>query len=228
MAKSEPKKRNLTRKKIVAKAIKLADKVGAEGISMRLVAKELKVEAMSLYNHVKNKSDLIDAVVDQIFSEITWPHKSTDWKEAMLARAISTREILKQHPWCIPLLESRKTPGPNTLLHHNNVLECLFTSGFSLKLAGHAFSVLDAYTYGFISSEQSLPFDDDTQLQEVAKEMAANFPKDSYPALFEFTIGHVLQPGYSYFDEFKFGLRLIIDQLDAMNKSAMHKEHEGH
>ena len=214
MSNAKTKKRNLSREKIVSKAIKLADKSGLDSLSMRAIAKELKVEAMSLYNHIANKSDLIDAIVDQIFSEITWPHESRNWKEAMSVRAVSTREILKDHPWCIPLLESRKTPGHNTLLHHNNVLSCLIESGFSLKLAGHAFSALDAYTYGFIMSEQSLPFEDDESLQMMAKEMAENFPKEIYPALYDFTVGYVLKPGYSYYSEFMFGLKMILDQLE--------------
>ena len=89
------KRRNLTKEKITLKAIKLADKKGLESLSMRSLAKTLGVEAMSLYNHVKNKSDLIDAIVDQIFSEVSWPYQSSDWKEAMIQRSVSIRQVIK-------------------------------------------------------------------------------------------------------------------------------------
>ena len=169
---------------------------------------------MSIYNHVKNKSDLIDAIVDQIFSEITWDYEGTTWRDAMMVRALSTRETLRAHPWAIPLLESRTAPGPETLAHHDKVLACFKSSGFPLNLSGHAFSALDAYTYGFIMTEQNLPFENEQELQAVAKEITDSFPKEMFPALYDFIVNYTLQPGYSYSKEFMVGLEMILDQLE--------------
>ena len=125
---------------------------------MRKLAQELGVEAMSLYHHVANKDDILDGIVDVVFSEIDLPTNDIDWRAAMRQRAISARQALRRHPWATGLMESRSTPGPATLRHHDAVLGILRNAGFSIELAAHAFSVLDSYVYGFALQESSLPF----------------------------------------------------------------------
>ena len=132
----------------------------------------------------------------------------------MRRRAISARAALSRHPWAINLMESRRTPGPANLRHHDAVIGCLRQAGFPVALAAHAYSLLDAYIYGFALQEASLPFDTPEDTAEVAQSIMAGFPADAYPHLTELAVQHVLQPGYDYGNEYDFGLDLILDGLE--------------
>jgi AcrR family transcriptional regulator len=204
----------LTRQRVLRAAVALADGGGVGSLSMRKLAQELGVEAMSLYHHVANKDDVLDGMVDVVFGEIGLPSGEAGWKEAMRRRAISAREALRRHPWAIGLMESRSTPGPANLRHHDAVLGILRSAGFPIELAGHAYSLLDSYVYGFALTEASLPFDTPEETAEVAQAIMAEFPADAYPHLTELAVEHVLQPGYDYGDEYGFGLDLILDGLE--------------
>jgi AcrR family transcriptional regulator len=207
----------LSKERVLRAAITLADKGGIGSLSMRKLAKELEVEAMSLYNHVSNKDDILDGIVDVVFGEIGLPSRGVDWKTAMRQRAISARDVLGRHAWAIALMESRRTPGPATLRHHDAVLGALREAGFSIAMAAHAYSVLDGYIYGFSLEQASLPFKSSEEVGEVAGSMLRQFPADSYPHLIEM-IQHILRPGYDYADEFEFGLDLILDGLERIRE----------
>ncbi len=204
----------LTRSRVLHTAITLADESGIESLSMRKLGEALGVEAMSLYNHVANKSDLLDGMIDAVFGEIDMPSETTDWKAAMRRRAFSAREVLSRHRWAIGLMESRTSPGSATLRHHDAVLGCLRRGGFPVALAAHAFSVLDSYIYGFALQEASLPFESGAETAQLAQEILARAPASEYPHLTELTVEHVLRPGYDYGDEFEVGLDLILDGLE--------------
>jgi AcrR family transcriptional regulator len=208
----------LTRGRVLHAAVALADASGSETLSMRKLGEALGVEAMSLYNHVANKEDLLDGMIDVVFAEIDLPTGWADWRAAMRQRAISARRVLSRHGWAIGLMESRSSPGPATLRHHDAVIGCLRDAGFSIELAAHAFSVLDSYIYGFALQERSLPFPTPEQTADLAQDILASFPADRYPHLAELTARHVLQPGYDYGDEFEFGLDLILDGLERIRK----------
>ena len=134
-------------------AVALADEAGLEAFSMRGLAQELGVVPMALYKHVANKEELLDGMVDIVFSEIELPSGDLDWRSAMRRRAISTREALRRHGWAIGMMESRH-PGPANLRNHNAVMGCLRKAGFSFEMAIHAYSVQDAYIYGFALQER--------------------------------------------------------------------------
>ncbi len=204
----------LSRDQVLQAAVALADQNGIEALSMRKLGQVLGVEAMSLYNHVTSKSDLLDGMIDAVFSEIGLPAGDAGWKPAMRQRAISARAALARHQWAIGLMESRTSPGPATLRHHDAVLGCLRKAGFSLEMTGHAYSLLDSYIYGFALQEASLPFNTAEETAEVAREIAGQLPAEQYPHLTELAIGHVLRPGYDYGDEFEIGLDLILDALE--------------
>jgi len=196
-------------------AVAFADHNGIASLSMRKLGEALGVEAMSLYNHVANKDELLDGMVDLVFREIDLPSRRGDWKAAMRARAQSARQVLGRHRWAIPLMSSRTSPGPATLRHHDAVIGNLRAAGFSIVLAAHAFSVLDSYIYGFALQEATLPLGEtEEETAEVARMMVAQFPREMYPHLYEFTIEHVIKPGYDYGAEFHFGLDLILDGLE--------------
>jgi AcrR family transcriptional regulator len=204
----------LTRDRVLRAAVSLADAGGIESLTMRKLGQEVGVEAMSLYNHVANKNDLFDGMIDIVFAEIDLPTGETDWKTAMRRRAISARAALSRHRWAIGRMESRPTPGPATLRHHDAVLATLRTAGFSIELTAHAYSALDSYIYGFALQEASLPFETPEETAELAQTIMSRFSSGMYPHLTELAVKHVLQPGYDYGDEFEFGLDLILDGLE--------------
>jgi AcrR family transcriptional regulator len=195
--------------------MKLADAGGFESLTMRRLAKELGVEAMSLYNHVANKEDLVDGLVELIFSEIDVPAPGEEpWRTAMRRRAISAREVLNRHPWAIGLMEGRMNPGPATLRKHDAVMGCLREAGFPFRAAVHAYSVMDAYIYGFALQERALPFDAPEETAKVMEAQRATVPDmDAYPYLVE-TATEMAKAGYDYATEFEFGLDLILDGLE--------------
>jgi hypothetical protein len=201
----------LTRERILRAAISLADRDGIESLSMRRLGQKLGVEAMSLYNHVRNKVDMLDGMVDVVFSEIDLPARGVDWRVAMRQRAISARQALLRHPWAIGLMESRSTPGAATLRHHDSVLGSLRRAGFSIEMAGHAYSVLDGYIYGFTLTELTLPFRDSKGTAKVAGNILRGVRPDEIPYLAEMAVEYTMKPGYNYGDEFEFGLDLILD-----------------
>jgi AcrR family transcriptional regulator len=200
-------------------ALTLADHAGIESLTMRKLGQELGVEAMSLYNHVANKDEILDGIVDIVFSEIGLPSAGADWKPAMRQRAISARKTLSLHPWAISLMQSRINPGPATLQHHDAVIGSLREAGFSIVMTAHAFSALDSYIYGFALQETSLPFDNSEQAADVAEIILQQLPADEHPYLAEMAVEHVMQPGYDYADEFEFGLDLILDGLEKVRNA---------
>ncbi|MDF3287745.1 TetR/AcrR family transcriptional regulator [Streptomyces silvisoli] len=208
----------LSRQKVLHAAVALADENGLEALTMRKLGEAVGVEAMSLYTHVANKEDLLDGMVDLIFGEIDLPSPHDHWKAAMRQRAVEVRQILSRHRWAIGLMESRSSPGPATLRHHDAVLGCLRKAGFSVALAAHAYSVLDSYIYGFALQERSLPFDTPAASTELAQAILAQAPTDQYPHMSELVTEHILRPGYDYGDEFAFGLDLILDGLERASR----------
>jgi AcrR family transcriptional regulator len=210
----------LSPERVLRAAVALADAGGLESLTMRRLGEDLGVEAMSLYKHVANKDAVLDGMVDLVFSEIELPSRDTDWRTAMRARAVSARAALTRHPWATPLMQSRTAPGSATLRHHDSVIGTLRLAGFSVELAAHAFSALDAYIYGFAMQQRSLPFDTLEEAQEVGRQMFARMPAGEFPHLTELTVQHILQPGYDYGDEFEYGLHLILDGLDRALQAA--------
>jgi len=225
-AKRAAKRRGaLTRERVVRAAISLADREGIESLSMRRLGQKLGVEAMSLYNHVRNKVDLLDGMVDVVFGEIELPANGVDWRTAMRLRAISARQALLRHPWAIGLMESRAAPGPATLRHHDAVLGSLRTAGFSIDMAAHAYSIVDGYIYGFTLTESTLPFGNSegmTGVAEVAGKIMEGFRTGEYPHLAEMAVDRAMKPGYSYGDEFEYGLDLILDGISRARSSLPH------
>src|SRR5215475_9560504 len=210
----------LSRDRVLRAAVALADAGGISSVSMRKLGEALGVEAMSLYNHVAGKGDLLDGMIDTVFSEIDLPSGDDDWRTAMRQRAISARQVLRRHPWAIGLMESRTSPGPATLRHHDAVLGCLRRAGFSIELTAHAYALLDSYVYGFALQEASLPFGSGEEAAQVAHQISAQFASGQYPYLTEMATAHVLRPGYDFGDEFAIGLDLILEGLAAAARQA--------
>ncbi|WJK42187.1 TetR/AcrR family transcriptional regulator [Solwaraspora sp. WMMA2056] len=204
---------SLTRDRVIAAAVALADEKGAAGVTMRAVAARLGVEAMSLYHHVSGRDGILDGMVDAVFAEIGTPPTAVPWRAALRDRAVAVRAALWRHPWAVGLLDSRAAPGPATLRHHDAVLGCLRTGGFSVQMAVHAMSVLDSYLYGFVLQERSLPFADAADAGVVAGGILQGLPAGSHPYLAEVVAEQLRVAGYDHTAEFEFGLDLILDAL---------------
>jgi AcrR family transcriptional regulator len=170
---------------------------------------------MSLYYYVASKSEILDAIVDVVFSEIELPTVEGDWRSEVRLRATSARHVLRRHSWAIGLLESRTSPGPATLRHHDAMLGTLRGAGFSIEMTAHAYALIDSYVYGFALQEAALPFEGPDTVAAVAEPMIEQFSTGQYPHLVELATEHVLRPGYDFGDEFDFGLTLILDGLNA-------------
>lgn len=209
----------LNRDRVLRAAVTLADRDGLPAVSMRRLGQELGVEAMSLYNHVANKDDILDGMVDIVFGEIGVPPEG-DWRAAMRQRALAIRDVLARHPWAVGLLDSRRQPGPETLRHHDAVIGALRTGGFSIAGAAHAFSLLDSYIYGYITQQRSLPFATPEEVAVVAEDILRQFPTGMYPHMAEMILHHALRPGYDHGTEFEFGLDLILDALERIRSTA--------
>ncbi len=215
-----PEKKIATRKplssaRVLRAAVALADEAGLEAFSMRALAQELGVVPMALYKHVANKEQLLDGMVDIVFSEVELPSGELDWMSAMRRRAMSTRDALKRHGWAIGMMESRH-PGPANLRNHNAVMGCLRTAGFSFEMAIHAYSLQDAYIYGFALQERDTGFETRDSAGEAARRRAETIGAlEDYPHLVEIA-AKLPESGYDNAVEFAWGLDLILDGLDRL------------
>ena len=203
----------LSRERVLRAAGALADQGGIEALTMASLGRRLGVEAMSLYRHVRNKEDILDGIVDIVFSEIELPASEAQWKTAMRQRAISAREVLARHSWAIGLMESLTRPGPANLRHHDAVLGILRGSGFSSAMATRAYNLMNSFIYGFVLQEMSLPFATREEMADVGKTMLPRMPSDEYPHLRQVAID-LVKSGFVYGNEFEVGLDLILDGID--------------
>lgn len=206
------KRPRLTAERVLSTALGLADQIGINDLTIRRLAEALDVKPMTIYHHVPNKEAIIDGMVDLVFSEIEQPDPELDWKTAIRRRCASARVVLARHRWAAPYMESRTSPGPATLAHHDAVLGCLRRE-MSIEMTAHAYATLDAYVYGFALQEANLPATGGDEMAALASDIIGQFPLAEYPHLAEFTMQHVMQPGYDFMQEFDFGLDLILDGL---------------
>jgi AcrR family transcriptional regulator len=219
----------LSKERVFRAAVELADSGGLESLTMRKLADELGVGVMSLYYYVPNKDELITGMVDIVFSEIELPSTDVDWRTAMRQRAISTRNVLNRHRWAVGLMESRASPGPASFRVHDAVLGYLREGGFSIEMTIQAYSVLDAYIYGFALQEKTVPFENAEGAAAVAEEQVREFETqgeqlaalaDEFPYLAEVVAGHVARVGYDFRQAFEYGLDLILDALEKRRDTA--------
>ncbi len=216
---AKPERAPLTRDRVLQAALDLADEKGIDALSMRELGRRLGVEAMSLYNHVSNKDDVLDEMLDLVVGDIDLPSGDVDWREAMRRRAASAREIFRRHPWAIALNDTRATSGPARLRYFEWVIGTLRRAGFSVELALHAFSTLDSYVYGFGRQQLGLEAGGgDTP--EMIEAFLAAIPADEFPYIREVITEQMLKFGWDEDTDFEFGLGLILDGLERARESA--------
>jgi AcrR family transcriptional regulator len=203
----------LTRDRDLTAAIEIADERGIGAVTMREVASRLGVEAMSLYNHVANKDDILDGMVDLVIEEFDLPPRGGDWRDAMRRRAVSAHEAFDRHRWAPPLLDSRESSGPARLRYFDWVLGTLVEAGFSLDDAVRAFSLLDSYIYGFGIQQFNMSANGEATTEEMAEAILEFVPAEEYPYLHRMAT-HQMRAGYDAEADFGFGLEIILDGLD--------------
>ena len=205
----------LTRERVLRAALALADEGGIEALSMRNLGKRLGVEAMSLYNHVANKEDLVDGLVEIVFSEIeVAPPGELDWRTAMRQRAISVRTALNRHRWAVGLMEGRLNPGPATLRNHDAVMGCLREAGFPFRDAVHAMSRHGRLRLRLRAAGEAPPVRRARPGLGGHGDPAPDVPEMAdYPYLVEVAT-EMAKAGYDYATEFEFGLDLLLDGLE--------------
>ncbi len=181
---------------------------------MRNLAEDLGAAPMALYRHVANKEDLLDGMVDVVFSGMYPPAIKGDWKAELRKRGTSARSALQRHPWAVGLMESRVHPGEASAVHHNATMGCLREAGFPFREAVHAYNLLDAYTYGFALQELTIPFETPEESGEVAATTVGERGGD-FPYLAEVVV-ELGNRGYDYTEEFEFGLDFILDGLERL------------
>lgn len=201
----------LTRTKIIRSAIVLANTDGIASLSMRKLAGVLGVEAMSLYNHVANKDDLLDGMVELVAEEIELPPIGDDWKSAMRSRTISTYQVLLAYPWASALFVSRVNVGPIMLQYVDTTIGYLQTAGYSYKQADYCWNMIDSYMYGFTLKELNFPFEA-SEYKDVAQDFSPQLPQEQYPFLYALS-AEVISGRHDGIQDFNFGLDLILDGI---------------
>ena len=216
--------KSLSRDRILATAVELADSLGVAALSMRRLGQELGVEAMSLYNHVRNKDDLLDGMVEHVMLEINQtlqtsasPEPQTDWQGALRHRILTARTMVVRHRWLPGVLESRTTLSRQVILYHEHVLATLRAGGFSNDLSHHALHALGSRALGF-AQELFNPASpaDDAASQAM---FAALAPQVPYLISMVEEVTHDMDPASSlgWCDdqtEFEFSLDVILDGLE--------------
>ena len=202
----------LTRQRVMTVAIELADRDGIDSISMRKLAQELGVEAMSLYTHVRNKDDLLDGMVDAVIGQIPISADGAGWKASLRQMALAARSVILRHPWAARTIETRSAPGPAALRYINAVLGIFREGGFSIAQAHHGLHILGSRALGFT---QDL-FDDSGDLDPETAAGLADALGATHPYVVEMALAVTHSGALGACDddaEFEFALDLILDGL---------------
>ncbi len=209
----------LSRERVLAAAISLADETGIESLTMRKLAQALGVEAMTLYYYVAKKDDILSAIVDMVVSEFELAASGTDWKTAIHRSATSAYEVLLRHPWAANLLLSGPTVSPARLRYMDSLLGALRGGGFSAEMTDHAYHALDSHIFGFTLWQVGISVGMDRHAGSLAT-FLQEFDVEAYPHLAEHIRQHLKEPSPDDEGEFAFGLRLILDGLERLRGAA--------
>ena len=202
----------LSRERILEAALEIADEGGIESLSMRKLGQALGFEAMSLYNHVANKNDLLDGILDLVLAETEEPSPTDDWAVAIRRSALSVHRALRRHTWAATLLMSPNHTRPARLRYMDSLLGRLRAAGFSADATYHAYHVLDAYIFGYAVWHTSHTYSDE-EVEELMAKFAATITPDAYPHLSEHAQQHISEGPHQEISAFDYGLDLILDGL---------------
>jgi AcrR family transcriptional regulator len=206
----------LNRERVLQAAIALADAAGLGALTMRRLATELGVEAMTLYYHIENKADILNGIVDRVLREIELPPNDLHWKAALRKTAISAHDVLVSHPWAAGLMISTRTASPARLQHIDSILGTLRRAGFSTGLTDRAYHALESHITGFALWQVGMNLGTDDDIRAMATDFLRDFPRDAMPHLAEHIEWHLKPPDPQAEGAFAFGLDLLLDGLERM------------
>lgn len=206
----------LSRERVIEAAVGLADARGIEALTMRRLAQDLGVEAMSVYHHVANKDDILDGIVQHVLEECELPAPGDEWKAAIRRTAISTHEVLVRHRWAASLILAGAGTGAARLRYMDGILGALRRAGFSAELTDHAYHAIDSHIMGFTLWQVGMDLGSEEDLKEKASEFLATLPVAEFPYLAEHIEQHLNPRSGDDVGEFEFGLGLILDGLERM------------
>ncbi|WAS91719.1 TetR/AcrR family transcriptional regulator [Nannocystis punicea] len=204
----------LSRERVLQAAVRLADEEGLAALSMRRLAQALGVEAMSLYNHVTSKEDVLDNMVDLVIGEIEAPTVGGDWKAAMRRRAVSAHEVLLRHRWAPQLVVATLNIGPAMRRYVDATIGCLTAAGFSYPLADRAWNAIDSHIYGFTLQQLNFPLEPE-QYAGAAQQFLHLIPPEQYPHMHAMS-RLVIEGKHDGLQDFTFGLDLLLDGLERL------------
>jgi AcrR family transcriptional regulator len=219
MARTTEPRLPLSRDRILRAALELVDEGGIESLTMRRLGQALGFEAMSLYNHVANKDDVLDGILDLVLAESEPPSPAGEWNTAIRTSAISVHEALRRHPWSCTLLMAPGHARPARVRYMDLLLGRLREAGFSAEATYHAYHVLDGYIFGFALWETSHSFTAE-EASNLAAKFAQTITADAYPYLHEHAQQHVSEGAHRDVRAFQFGLDLIVDGLEKIRGTA--------
>jgi len=173
---------------------------------------------MSLYNHVANKDEVLDGIVDLAWSEIVVPTGEVDWKTEMREIAISAHDTLLRHPWAFGL-SMRPRPGPSRLRYGDTLLGCLRNAGFSKDLTYHAYHIIESYIMGYTFQVLSFQAVDTQQFEDIAAGFLRGDFSAEYPHFTEHALQH-LDSDHDDVNAYELGLDLILDGLEGLRDTA--------
>src|SRR4051812_22644839 len=204
---------SLSRDRILKAALTLADENSIESLTMRKLGQRLGFEAMSLYNHVENKDDLLDGILDLVLAETEPPSVEAEWNAAIRTSAISVHEALRRHPWSSPLLMDPARIRPARLRYMDLLLGRLREAGFSAETTYVAYHVLDGHIFGFSMWETSHTYSAE-EVSTFAEKFAETITPEAYPHLHEHGEQHLNEGPHRAVGAFEFGLDLILAGLE--------------
>ena len=210
----------LSRDRVLRAAIDLADETGIGSLSMRKLGQALGVEAMSLYNHVTNKDDILNGIIDIVEGDIELPSAGFDaWKAALRRTAMSAHDAYERHPWAASLSLSTTGERPARWRYMNAILGCLREAGFSAETTDLAYHALESHISGFTLWASQLQVDE-AELPDLAEKFLADLPVDDLPYLVEHVHQHMRERDLGDQGAFAFGLDLILDGLERLRRPA--------
>src|SRR3954447_26782510 len=203
---------SLSRDRILNAALVLADENGIDSLTMRKLGQKLGFEAMSLYNHVASKDDLLDGILDLVLAETEPPAPKGAWDKAIRTSAISVHEALRRHPWSSPLLMHPGRIRPARLRYMDLLLGRLRAAGFSAEATFVAYHVLDGHIFGFSLWETSHTYSAE-EVSTFGEKFADTITPEAYPHLHEHGEQHLSEGPHREVLAFEFGLDLILEGL---------------
>jgi len=206
----------LSRERILDTALAYVDEHGVEALSMRKLGQSLGYEAMSLYNHVANKDDLVDGLLDRVLAEMS-PPAPDGGLPAIRASAIAAHEALQRHPWAAPLLMRGVRPG--RMAYMEGLLACLRGSGLSAETTYHAYHIVDAHIFGFSLWEAGHSGSPPSHIDDMRGWFEQMVPVDRFPYLHEHGLQHLNDGPYLPVSAFEFALDLLLESLGKLRET---------